>query len=151
MQPSHVPVPDYMAKNLIPPDDDGMFVNRERLLNRLGNANWRAFQALDFGLERILSAAAVWKDHLEGIEYPWLVWSIDDDWCYLQQQLVRLVGWTPVVGSDPRSGVPAKLVPGAVLINFNADLKLPILYMHFPIYFIFAFAPRLAFRHSDLL
>jgi hypothetical protein len=146
-----MPVPDYMAKKLIPPDDDGMFTNRERLLNRLGNANWRAFQALDFGLERILSAAVVWKDHLEGIEYPWLVWSIDDDWCYLQQQLVRLVGWTPVVGYDPRSGVPAKLVPGAVLIDFNADLKLPILWMHFPIDFIFAFAPRLAFWHSDLL
>ena len=65
--------------------------------------------------------------------------------------MARLVNWTPVVGYDPRSGVPAKLVPGAVLIDFNADLKLPILYMHFPIDFIFAFAPRLAFWHSDLL
>jgi hypothetical protein len=142
--------PDYMAKQLVPRNDDGMFSDPIRLLNRFGNANWRAFQLLDFGLDRIFSAAAVWKTRLEGIEYPWLVWSMDDDWCYLQQQLVRLVGWTPVVGYDPRAGVPKKMLPGAVLIDFNADLNLPILWMHFPIDFIFLFAPRLAFWHADL-
>jgi hypothetical protein len=143
-----MPVPDYMTEKLAAASD---FADQESLRKRLGVANWRAFQSLDFGLERILSAAENWRKSLEGIELPWLVWSIDDDWCYVQQQLVHLVGWTPVVGFDPRAGAPAKRFPGAVLVDFNENLNLPVMYMHFPLDFVFAFAPRLAFWHSDLL
>src|SRR5690242_11726161 len=116
---SVMPVPGYMLRRLVPPNDDGRFKDRERLLKRLGTANWRAFQALDFDLDQIFSAAERWKEHLQGIESPWLVWSIDGDWCYLQQRLVQSIGWTPVVGFDPRAGAPTRLVPGAVLVDFN--------------------------------
>ncbi len=136
---------------------DTVFTDKERLLKRLGNANWRAFQAIQcqygnvINLEDIHKAAQGWKKSLQGIEYPWLVWSVDEDWAYVQQKMVIKAGWTPIVGYDPRNGVPTKLVDGAILIDFNEGLNLPILYMHFPLDFIFMFAPRLAFFHSDLL
>lgn len=123
---------------------------RIRETRRVGNANWRAFQALGCDTEPLLAATEDWRKALKGIEYPWLVWSMHDDWCHVQQKLVESVGWTPVVGYDPRH-LPTKLTKNAVLVNFNARLNLPVMWMHFPIDFIFAMAPRMAFWHSDLI
>lgn len=158
-------IPQYMQANLEKvinqPESDtnlpGMFSDKDRLLKRLGNANWRAFQALNMQFdthlhwETLLKAADDWKAALDGVEFPWLVWSVDEDWAYVQQKMVSDAGWTPVVGFDPRAGAPKKLTPDAILIDFNKHLQLPIVYMHLPIDFIFHFAPRMAFFHSDLI
>lgn len=85
------------------------------------------------------------------MERPWLCWNVHDDWCLLQQKLVVRAGWTPVVGFDPRCGPPQKLVREAILIDFNQHLRLPNMLMHVPLEFVFLFADKLAFWHSDLL
>lgn len=131
---------------------DNVDARRERNLNRLGNANWEAFQALGYDIAILLEAASRWKKIIDGVDLPWLVWSMDEDWCYVQQKLVEQVGWTPIVGFDPRKGVPRKLTKTAVLIDFNEHLKLPVMWMHVPIDFIFSYAKtRMAFWHADLL
>lgn len=114
-----------------------------------GTGNWRSF---DLPLDRVRAAAARWAAAIDGVERPWLCWNLNDAWCTVQQRLVRAVGWTPVVGWDPacRTG-PPPLVDGAIAIDFNATLGLPTLWLHFPIEFVFLWAPRLAFWHADLL
>ena len=79
-----------------------------------------------------------------------MCWNVDPDWNLIQQQLVASVGWTPVVGFDPRVG-PPPLIPGAICIDFNARLALPTMWMHFPLEFIFLFCERLAYWHADCL
>jgi hypothetical protein len=116
----------------------------------LGTGNWRAFAKLGTTIDEIKIAAALWEKELAGVERPWLCWNVDPDWCVVQQKLVREVGWTPVVGYDPRVGRPP-LVEGAICIDFNAHFKLPTMWMHFPMEFVFLFCDRLAFWHSDLL
>lgn len=115
---------------------------------RKGMGNWEAWGD---DVEPIFRAAEKWTDALRGVELPWLCWNVDSDWCLLQQRLVRNAGWTPVVGFDPRVGVPENVVPEAVVVDFNAGLNLPVLYPHFPLEFAFLFVDRLAFWHSDLL
>lgn len=112
-----------------------------------GRGNWKAF---DLPLDRIFSAAARWRELIGPVDKPWLCWNVEPDWCVLQQRLVAAVGWTPVVGFDPRVG-PPPLIAGAVLVDFNAGFGFPNLYPHFPLEFAFLFAPRLAFWHSDFL
>lgn len=119
-------------------------------LMRCGIGNWKAFVQSGCTVDAVLEAAQDWKAALAGIELPWLCWSVDPDWCLVQQQLVQSVGWTPVVGYDPRAGQPSVL-PGSVLIDFNRSLALPVMYPHFPLEFAFACCDRLAFWHSDLL
>jgi len=115
---------------------------------RAGTGNWKFFtSALQ---DSIFEAATVWKDRLAGVEKPWLCWSVSGRWCYLQQKLVQAVGWTPVVGFDPRSG-PPPLADGSILIDFNRTLHLPVLWPHVPLEFAFMFTDRLAFWHADLL
>ena len=87
---------------------------------------------------------------LDGVELPWLCWNVDPDWCLVQQKLVREVGWTPVVGFDPRVGPPA-LIDGAICIDFNQPFGLPTMWLHFPLEFIFLFCDRMAFWHADLI
>ncbi len=123
---------------------------RRRNTHRLGNANWEAFQALGGDVSMFTDAAQDWKKAIDGIQYPWLVWSMLDDWCYVQQKLVEAAGWTPIVGYDPRHP-PTRMTKNAVLIDFNARLKLPVMWMHVPLDFIFMLAPRMAFWHADLL
>ena len=101
-------------------------------------------------MPRVLEEAKRWECQLAGIELPWLCWNVDSDWCVIQQRLVREVGWTPVVGFDPRVG-PPPLVSGAVLIDFNERFRLPTMWMHFPLEFIFLMCDRLAFWHADCL
>jgi hypothetical protein len=114
---------------------------------RAGTGNWHAFHLpLDF----VYEAAGHWKETLAGVENPWLCWNVDADWCLLQQKLVRRIGWTPVVGSDPRKPRPP-LLPSSVFLDFNQAFKFPVMWMHFPLEFVFLFAKRLAFWHSDLL
>ena len=113
----------------------------------IGTGNWRVF---DLGFDRILEAAERWHHAIEEISKPWLCWNVSSRWCLLQQRLVQQVGWTPVVGYDPRVGPPS-LVTGAVLINFNEHFQLPVMWLHFPLEFAFLWAPRLAFWHADLL
>ena len=113
----------------------------------MGTGNWAAF---NMPLERIFDAAATWKHALSGVEKPWLCWNVSHPWCVLQQKLVRSVGWTPVVGFDPRVG-PPPLIPEAILIDFNERFQLPVMWLHFPLDFAFLFAERLAFWHADLL
>jgi hypothetical protein len=117
---------------------------------RLGTANWRGFWEGDISLDRILSVTRPWAEALRGVERPWLCWNVDSDWCLVQQKLVASVGWTPVVGWDPRVG-PPELVPEAIAIDFNHELQLPVMWLHFPLEFAFLFADRLAFWHADLM
>lgn len=98
----------------------------------------------------IEQAAKRWAEALEGVERQWLCWNVDPAWCVVQQKLVREVGWTPIVGFDPRVG-PPPLIEGAVCIDFNAEFQLPTMWMHSPLEFIFLFCERLAFWHSALL
>ena len=113
--------------------------------------HWRAFRALGMDLADVLDVARSWRATLGGISHPWLCWNVDEDWCFVQQSLVRSAGWTPLVGFDPRVGPPRRLVDGAVVFDFNERLGLPLLYPHFPLEFCFAFCERIAFWHSDLL
>jgi hypothetical protein len=87
---------------------------------------------------------------VEGVEKPWLCWNVSPRWSLLQQKLVRHVGWTPIVGFDPRAGAPP-LIPEAILIDFNQSFQFPVMWPHFPLEFMFLWAPRLAFWHADLL
>ena len=118
---------------------------------RVGQGNWQAFEAVRFDINRVYDAAEGWSRALSGIEKPWLCWNIDSDWCLAQQRLVTRAGWTPVIGFDPRVGPPRDAVPGAVAIDFNKGLNLPVMYPHFVMEFAFLIADRLAFWHSDLL
>ncbi|MBC7378240.1 MAG: hypothetical protein H7346_12530 [Burkholderiaceae bacterium] len=115
-----------------------------------GIGNWERFCQSPFTLHDVCAAASYWKRDLQDIERPWLCWNVDDEWCLVQQQMVLEVGWTPLVGFDPRVGMPP-LVPGARAIDFNAPFGFSTMYPHFPLEFAFAFAERLAFWHSDLL
>lgn len=114
---------------------------------RMGMGNWRRWV---LPMDIIYDSAEDWRGIVGDVEKPWLVWNVDNDWCVLQQKLVSSVGWTPVVGFDPRIG-PPPLIEGAILVDFNARLKLPNLYPHFPLEFAFLFTRKLAFWHSDLL
>jgi hypothetical protein len=124
--------------------------DQEELRYRLGTGNWRAVRGLGLSLDDVTAVTRPWAEALRGVARPWLCWNVDSDWCLVQQKLVSEVGWTPVVGWDPRVGRP-ELVPGAIAIDFNADLKLPVLWLHFPLEFVFLFADRLAFWHADLM
>jgi hypothetical protein len=115
---------------------------------RAGTGNWEAFPHSE--VPRVLEAAEDWQRQLDGLERPWLCWCVDNDWCVLQQRLVQSCGWTPVVGTDGRVVSPT-VVEGAVFVDFNARLQLPVMWMHFPLEFVFAFCDRLAFWHSDML
>lgn len=115
---------------------------------KTGQGNW---EACDLELATIREAARDWQSQLAGVERGWLCWNVDPDWCLLQQRLVLHAGWTPIVGFDPRVGPPRWVEPGAVLVDFNRRLKLPVLYPHFPLEFAFLFVRRIAFWHSDLL
>jgi len=114
---------------------------------RYGKGNWNDFK---IPLDHIEDAAAAWRQSLTGIEQPWLCWHVDDAWSKVQQALVVDVGWTPLVGGDPRAGSPP-VHPKAVAIDFNRDLDLPAMSPMFVLEFIHLFAERLAFWHSDLL
>ena len=118
--------------------------------HKSGVGNWGAYQRRGLKVEQIFEAAEGWAKALEGVDKPWLVWNVNDDWCMIQQRLVESVGWTPVVGFDPRCGAP-KLSKNAILVNFAEGFDVPVMYPHFPMEFTFLFADRLAFWHSDLL
>ena len=126
---------------------DGTRVSRDDALYRTGMGNWDACR---IPVDRLLSVASTWQRLLSGVDRPWLCWNVDHDWCVLQQRLVHAVGWTPLVGFDPRVG-PPPIEDDAILIDFNAEFALPTMYPHFVIELAFAFAERLAFWHSDLL
>lgn len=120
-------------------------------LAHVGQGNWRAFRTIGISLSDTMDIARSWSAPFYGIDRPWLCWHVDDDWSMVQQRLVASVGWTPVVGFDPRVGPPQKTTPEAVVIDFNRDLGLPLLYPHFPLEFVFLFCKKIAFWHSDLL
>lgn len=116
-----------------------------------GIGNWEAFHGSPYSIHDVLRLAEGWSRVTAGHDRLWLCWNVDPAWCLVQQALVLAVGWTPLVGFDPRVG-PPPLLPGALSLDFNAGLGLPTLYPHFPLEFAFAFAPdKLAFWHSDLL
>ena len=114
----------------------------------IGTGNWKWFPHEE--LPRAIDAAATWKKALDGIEKPWLCWCVDDEWNWYQQQLIVRAGWTPVVGTDGRFENP-RLVDEAIFVDFNAETKYPVMWMHFPLDFVHLFCKRLAFWHSDLL
>lgn len=116
-------------------------------LYRAAKANWGAFK---LPMNDVCRHVEVWRTALEGVEKPWLCWSVNSEWSLVQQRLVRAVGWTPVVGFDPRAGRP-ETIPEAVVVDFNAGFGFPAMHMVFPLEFVFLFADRLAFWHSDLL
>lgn len=115
--------------------------------SQIGKGNWEGFP---LPLEKLREAAGEWRQALAGVARPWLCWNISDRWCKLQQRLILEVGWTPVIGFDPRCGPPTQL-PGSIVIDFNARFSFEIMFPHFPLEFAFLFADRLAFWHSDLL
>lgn len=114
---------------------------------RAGTGDWEGFTV---PLEQIFAAADGWRQVLAGVQKPWLCWNVSPRWSQLQQRLVQHVGWTPVVGFDPRIGAPP-LVPGAILIDFNEPFGFPVMWPLFPLEFAFLFVERLAFWHADLL
>lgn len=116
--------------------------------SQVGKGNWANF---NIPLEKIYRAAAEWRETLAGISHPWLCWNVSDRWCKVQQGLIHEVGWTPVIGFDPRCGPPTSVLPGSVVIDFNASFGLDVMWPHFPLEFAFLFADRLGFWHADLL
>jgi hypothetical protein len=120
----------------------------ERTIGRVGSGNWDAFPIAR--LAEIYDAAEHWARELKGIEKPWLCWCVSNSWSVLQQKLIRYVNWTPIVGHDTNISKPV-VIPGAIYVDFNAQLRLPRLYPHFVLEWIFLFADRLAFWHSDFL
>lgn len=119
----------------------------EEKLYRTGKGHWNHFS---IDLDLIFKAAQKWKLQTAGHKKLWLCWNVDPKWCLVQQKLALDAGWTPLVGSDPRAERPL-LLDGSIHIDFNSDLKLPMLHMLFPIEFAFLFTEKLAFWHSDLL
>jgi hypothetical protein len=115
---------------------------------QVGKGNWSGF---DIPLKDIYEAASKWRDALANVQRPWLCWNVSDRWCTLQQKLFQEVGWTPVIGFDPRCGPPTTVLPGSVVIDFNAHFGLEIMWPHFPLEFAFLYSERLAFWHADLL
>lgn len=118
-----------------------------RAEGELGTGNWKAWR---LGMEPIYEAAKEWEKAFEGIENPWLCWNIHDRWCIVQQKLVALTGWTPVVGCDTNIDKPT-ILPGSVFVDFNKTLKLPVMTNQFIYEFIFLFTKRLAYWHSDFI
>lgn len=123
----------------------------DQIQRRAGFANWQAYHQSGRDLGLVLGAAKGWARHFAGIDKPWLCWNVNDDWCWVQQQMVAEVGWTPVIGYDPRVGAPKRVHPSAVVVNFNEGLDFPTLHPVFPMEFVWLYAPRLAFWHSDLI
>ena len=123
----------------------------ENRLFRLGVGDWQGYHLAGQSLDELMTEARRWGETLREVKLPWLCWNVDPDWCVLQQRLVREVGWTPVVGFDPRVG-PPPLIPGAILMDFNERLRLPTMWLHFPLEFLFLFVrERLAYWHADCL
>jgi hypothetical protein len=116
--------------------------------SQVGKGNWAGF---DVPLENIYKAAAEWRQALAGVTRPWLCWNVSDRWCGLQQRLIQEIGWTPVIGFDPRSGPPTTVLPGSIVIDFNSHFGFEVMWPHFPLEFAFLFSDRLAFWHADLL
>lgn len=123
----------------------------ERAAFLYGRGAWPAFRRIGASLSDIEAAAKAWDAALRGIEKPWLVWNAHPDWCWVQQNLVESMGWTPVVGFDPRVGAPVRRTSNAVVVDFNADLRLAYMHPVFVLEFVYLFVDRLAFWHSDLL
>jgi hypothetical protein len=113
-----------------------------------GTGNWACWQPAEAG--RLHEAAACWARQLPPGDRYWLCWNVNDDWCRVQQRLVREAGWTPLVGADANVANPTVL-DGSVRLDFNAALGLPSLWMHFPLELAFGWVERLAFWHSDVL
>ena len=131
--------------------DFARFADYDLELAQFGQGQWCAARALDIDVAALTEIARGWGRALHGIDRPWLCWNVEPEWCLVQQKLVREAGFTPLVGFDPRVGPPGRNVPEAVVFDFNAELRLPLLYPHFPLEFAFLFAEKLAFWHSDLL
>ena len=113
-----------------------------------GTGNWNTFKSMDV----VFKAAEKWKSETDRGGKFWLCWDINEKWCYLQQRLVLEQGWTPIVGWDPHQRPqPKYLATGALSINFNEVLQLPVLFMHVPLEFAFLWVEKLAFWHSDLI
>lgn len=115
---------------------------------RSGTGNWRYFKR---PIEEVQDAAEVWRKYVRGIEKPWLCWNVHEDWCLVQQKIVKALGWTPVVGWDPNLHNGAPQIPGTVIIDFNDKLKLKVMWPHVPLEFAFLWCKKLAFWHADLL
>ena len=130
--------------------DFGASLSAEEVRYAAGCGNWRFFRKAAVPLDDVYASAAHWAAELKGVTKPWLCWNVDPDWCLVQQRLVKSVGWTPVVGHDPRAPFP-RLEAGAIFIDFNKHLKLPVMWMHFPLEFVHLYAERLAFWHADCL
>ena len=112
-----------------------------------GTGNWADFK---IPLEYIFEVAAKWKESVAGVDKPWLCWNVSPQWCQLQQRLVQSVGWTPIVGFDPRVG-PPPILSKSILIDFNERFRFPVMWPHFPLEFAFLWTDRLAFWHADLV
>jgi hypothetical protein len=121
---------------------------KEDLRFLTGKGNWRGGQ-LD--MTQLFNVAREWKKICKGHDKLWLCWNVDPEWCLVQQKLVKEMGWTPLVGSDSRAK-KAKLIDGAIEINFNENLDLPMFHMVLAVEFAFLYIEgKMAFWHSDLL
>lgn len=113
-----------------------------------GTGDWRYFPIER--LDDVYAAAEGWKSQLDGVDRPWLCWCVDDDWCTVQQRLVKACGWTPVVGTDGKIKNPS-LESDSIFIDFNHGFDFELMKMHFPLEFVHRYCEKLAFWHSDVL
>lgn len=116
----------------------------------LGNGMWPTFWSLGGTLDDIYHSAEDWCSQLNGIKTGWLIWNAHPQWCYAQQKIVRDLGWTPIVGGDPRLQKPP-LIDESRWIDFNRVLRIPYMGPMFPVEFVFLWIEKLAFFHSDLI
>lgn len=117
---------------------------------QLGNGVWTTFNSFEGSLGDIEIAAEDWLKQLNGVTCGWLVWNAHPEWCYAQQRMVDNLGWTPIVGGDPRLPKPP-MIDSAVFVDFNRVLKLPYMGPMFPVEFAFMWISKICFFHSDLL
>lgn len=106
-------------------------------------------QARGDDVEPILRAARRQSGGLMGASLPWLCWNVHSDWCLLRPRLAKTAGWTPLMDIDPRAEVSDHIVPRALEVDFNADLRLLALYPHLRLEFAFSFLERITLWASD--
>jgi hypothetical protein len=100
-----------------------------------GIGDWKHFEG---SVGDIFDAAKDWKSALKGVDKPWLCWHVSEPWTRLQIELVKQVGWTPVIGFDPDCGENSLTNFGdGIVIDFNKSFGFKKLYMHFPLEFAF--------------
>ncbi len=106
-----------------------MGINMRHLQDTIGSGNWAIFPSEL--IQKFEERAPVWRTLLADVKKPWLCWSVDPQWCTLQQQLVVACGWTPIVCADSPDR-KIELNKNAIYIDFREGFEFEgVLLMHF--------------------